>query len=258
MQQKRWDPEHYFKHSATQLGHAKDLIEQYQFKGNEQILDVGCGDGKITAALSQYIPEGHITGIDKSKEMITFANEAFPSSSFTNVTFRQEDVLDLNEADKYDLIVSFSCLYYVKYQKMALENICRALKPNGKILLMLYRKCPDQWTAIDKVVSSKHWRDYFDYFDPGYYEHLPETYQDLLDRCVLGQFTAEFTPVEYIPFESKEHLNKFMRGWLPHLQRLPEDKHDDFMAEIVDSYLQQLRVVDGQSIKIPFVRLLVY
>ncbi len=258
MQQKRWDPELYFKHSATQLGHAKDLIEQYQFCGDEQILDIGCGDGKITAALSQHIPNGHITGIDKSEEMIAFANQAFPSSSFTNVTFRKEDVLDLDEVDKYDLIVSFSCLYYVKYQQIAIANIQRALKPNGKILLMLYRKCPDQWAAIDKIVSSKRWRDYFDYFDPGYYEHLPDTYQALLAQNTLNQFKASFTPVEYITFESKEHLNKFMRGWLPHLQRVPEKRHDDFMSDIVDAYLNQLRVADAQSIKIPFVRLMVY
>lgn len=117
-QQKRWDPEHYYKHSATQRGHAKDLLAHYQFRGDEQILDVGCGDGKITAALSQHIPNGHITGIDKSEEMLAFAKQTFSPENFTHVSFRKEDVLDLDEINKYDLIVSFSCLYYVKYQKM--------------------------------------------------------------------------------------------------------------------------------------------
>lgn len=257
-QQKRWDPEHYYKHSATQLGHAKDLLSEYQFRGDEQILDIGCGDGKITAALNQHIPHGHITGMDKSAEMIAFANQTFPASSFTNVSFRKEDVLDLDEIEKYDLIVSFSCLYYVKQQEIVLKNIRRALKPNGKILLMLYRKCPDQWAAIDKVVSSKRWRDYFEYFDPGYYEYLPDTYQNLLDQCALGQFTARFTPVEHITFDSKEHLNKFMRGWLPHLQKLPKEKHDLFMEEIVTAYIDALKINESQDIKVPFVRLLIF
>lgn len=255
-QHNRWDPEHYAKHSATQLGHAKDLIEGYPFRGDERILDIGCGDGKITAALSHYIPNGHITGIDKSHEMIDFAKQAF-LPDYKNAEFKVQDVLDLNEMDKYDLIVSFSCLHYVKYQEAALQNICRALKPKGKLLFMLYRKCPAQWSAIDKVISSAHWRNYFDYFDPGYYEYVPETYQKLLDRSVLRQFTARFTPVEYITFESKDKLNKFMRGWLPHLQKVPKEQHDLFMQKIVDAYVDELGLKENQDIRIPFVRLLI-
>lgn len=178
--------------------------------------------------------------------------------NYKNIDFRVEDILDLHEIAKYDLIVSFSCLHYVKYQEMALKKMRYALKPEGRILLMLYRKCPQQWSAIDKIVSNMRWRNYFEHFDPGYYEYLPERYQKLLEQNTLGQFTASFTPVEHIIFESKEKLNKFMRGWLPHLQKIPEEQRDLFMQEIVDAYVDALGLKESQSIKIPFVRLIVY
>lgn len=260
MQEKRWNPEHYLKYSATQLGHAKDFIEKYSFSGTEKILDIGCGDGKITAALSQFIPLGNILGIDQSLEMIAFANRQFPYTELPNIRFGMQNATELNYVNQFDLIVSFSCLHYVKNdeQLKVMKNIRRALKPDGRLLLMLYRKCPAQWAAIDEISCSNRWGKYFKNFDPGYYEYFPESCQALLQKANLGQFNAIFTPPEYIIYENKEELSNFMKGWLPHLHKIPQKFHDDFMNEVVSSYLKNLDIKQIESLKIPFVRLLVY
>ena len=44
-----WDPADYYEHSYPQYALALGLLERLQLTGNERILDVGCGDGKVTA-----------------------------------------------------------------------------------------------------------------------------------------------------------------------------------------------------------------
>jgi trans-aconitate 2-methyltransferase len=53
-----WDAKDYAKNSQNQYQWAKELIPKLKLKGNETLLDIGCGDGKITAELAKCIPNG--------------------------------------------------------------------------------------------------------------------------------------------------------------------------------------------------------
>lgn len=72
----RWDPEVYAKSSTAQQKWAQELLSKISIRGNEKILDIGCGDGKITAEIALLVPEGSV-GIDNSSEMISFAQSKF-------------------------------------------------------------------------------------------------------------------------------------------------------------------------------------
>jgi len=52
-------------------------------------------------------------------------------------------------------------------------------------------------------------------------------------------------------------MSKFIKGWLPHMQILPQEFHDDFVDEVVTQYLINLGVKQGEPVKTPFVRLVV-
>ena len=67
----------YAANSAPQEAWARELIRRLNFSGNESVLDVGCGDGKITAALTQMVRRGNVLGLDASPEMIRFARSVF-------------------------------------------------------------------------------------------------------------------------------------------------------------------------------------
>jgi SAM-dependent methyltransferase len=75
----KWNPEVYEKSSSTQKKWAEEVISKIQIKGNERVLDIGCGDGKITAYIASLVPEGSVVGIDNSAEMISFAQSKFPN-----------------------------------------------------------------------------------------------------------------------------------------------------------------------------------
>jgi trans-aconitate methyltransferase len=51
-----WDPAQYARCSDAQMRWAEKLLSRLALTGNEVVLDLGCGDGKITAALARGVP----------------------------------------------------------------------------------------------------------------------------------------------------------------------------------------------------------
>jgi trans-aconitate methyltransferase len=73
-----WNPEDYARNSSAQLGWARELISRLALGGSEAVLDVGCGDGKITAAFAGALPSGYVLGVDSSPEFIAYASLHHP------------------------------------------------------------------------------------------------------------------------------------------------------------------------------------
>jgi len=79
----KWNAEDYYRSSAEQKAWARELILKLALKGNERVLDIGCGDGSTTAEVANQLPSGSILGIDNSEEMIHFARKKFPPKRFS-------------------------------------------------------------------------------------------------------------------------------------------------------------------------------
>ena len=81
----RWNAADYAANSVVQQTWARELIAKLKLHGNEHILDVGCGDGKVTAEIAHAVPRGSATGIDASPQMVKFAQKTFPAKKFPNL-----------------------------------------------------------------------------------------------------------------------------------------------------------------------------
>lgn len=87
----RWNPADYAANSSAQQSWARELIVKLQLRGDEQILDVGCGDGKVTAEIAGILKNGRVSGIDSSPQMIGFARKTFPRAKYSNLDFQVMD-----------------------------------------------------------------------------------------------------------------------------------------------------------------------
>lgn len=103
------DAEFYNKNSSVQTSEAMSLIVSLgiDFKG-KALLDVGCGDGKITDCMR--LLGAKTTGIDTSEAMVTYATECFPAVDFFNID--AENIKKLNK--KFSIITSFNCLHWIR------------------------------------------------------------------------------------------------------------------------------------------------
>ena len=86
MKKYSWNAEDYKQHSKNQQKWARELIARLKLKGTEDILDIGCGDGKVTAEIASDVPNGSIVGIDNSIPMIELAKKNYPTSKHPNLS----------------------------------------------------------------------------------------------------------------------------------------------------------------------------
>ncbi len=128
------EPSRLSQHSYPQYAFALGLLERLRLNGDERILDVGCGDGKVTAALAARVPRGSVLGIDASPDMIAFARTMFPESAHPNLSFRYGDAAKLTFRHEFDIVVAFASLHWVKDLPTALRGIKQSLAPVADLL----------------------------------------------------------------------------------------------------------------------------
>jgi trans-aconitate methyltransferase len=142
-----------YHHASEMQRHwALDVLGQNPLVGDEEVLDYGCGDGKITAMVSHFLPRGQITGVDLSPSMIRYAQRRFPVAYFPNLHFEQ--LSDFASDHKFDVVCSF-CVFHIVPNPVEVLSKLRALtRPGGKLLLVVPGSGSDQFLeAGDQVLT---------------------------------------------------------------------------------------------------------
>src|SRR5262249_10200630 len=149
----------YFRESTLQQTMADEQLARLRLQGSERILDVGCGDGKITAQIAGRVPDGSVLGVDPSPDMIAFAAQHFGPPASVNLRFEVADARSLTYREEFDLVVSFNALHWVPEQAAALRSIHAALKPGGRAQLRFVpngsRECLED--VIEETRTDARW-----------------------------------------------------------------------------------------------------
>src|SRR5688572_15265992 len=130
-----WNPADYAKNSDAQLAWARELIGKLNLMGDESLLDVGCGDGKVTAELAKIAPNGFVLGVDSSPDFITYARQHYPPDVYPNLHFEQMDARHLHYSRLFNVIFSNAVLHWVDDHRAFLAGCARLLNPNGRLII---------------------------------------------------------------------------------------------------------------------------
>jgi trans-aconitate 2-methyltransferase len=145
-----WNAQEYDRLSALQDSMAAEVLSVLTLKGNEHILDIGCGNGKTTSAIAERVPQGSVLGVDASADMVAFGKEHW-TAGHPNLQFAVADACHLSFKQEFDLVVSFNALHWISDQALPLQGIHRALKSEGKAQLRLVTK--GKRTCIEDVID---------------------------------------------------------------------------------------------------------
>jgi Trans-aconitate methyltransferase len=139
----RWNAQDYAQNSQAQQQWAKELMAGLQLTGRETVLDLGCGDGKVTAEIAGIVGRGAVVGIDNSDAMIALAKRRYPEKQHPNLSFRVMDAGSLSFTEGFDVVFSNAVLHWVKQHQPVIDGLYRSLKTGGKILLRMggQRRC---------------------------------------------------------------------------------------------------------------------
>ena len=231
--------EAYYEYDLPHQKRARELIKMLALKKNEKILDIGCGDGKLTSELAHYVPNGSVIGIDNSEQMIEFAKNKFPETRYSNLSFQYADTQSLDNDNEFDVIVSIACLSIIVNHTPVLLKIHQSLKNSGKVLLIFLGK--GKYNAISSVISnllnSQKWHNQLaDKVSYGFYD--VEEYSELLNKSGFKPERIELCD-ENITYEGKEALTRAIRTkWVSLSSRIPENLYEDFLSDLVETYLK--------------------
>jgi trans-aconitate 2-methyltransferase len=155
-----WDGVSYRRVNTLQQWLAGRAIDDVDLDGVRSLLDVGCGDGRITQSLAAQIPGARCVGIDPSPGMIAVA----PTSD--RVVFEAGAAETMTYDDEFDLVVSFNALHWVLDQHRALVAIAAAMHDGGRAVLVFV--CDGPRPSLEDVAmtvaSSLRWSPSFTRF----------------------------------------------------------------------------------------------
>lgn len=243
----QWNPNDYEKNSSAQERAAEATLSRLDFGGNEDILDIGCGDGKVTMKMASRVPHGQVLGIDNSQDMVDFCRKRYPSSQYPNLRFELGDALNLNFNQEFDLVTSFACLHWVKDHLAVLRGVRRSLKPGGKMLIQCGGKSTDDDLAslVRYAIRSPMWSKYLREFSNPYGTYGPDEYNVWLDQAGLKGIKVELTIKDLI-IHGKAEFEGFIRTtWLPITERIPDELRHRFVSEISNMHLERRPPDDG-------------
>lgn len=252
-----WNPADYAKNSANQYTWAKELIPKLKISGNQVLLDIGCGDGKITAEIAKCLPKGRVVGIDSSNQMIKLAKSTFPNEQYNNLTFQVIDARNLTFDGEFDIAFSNAALHWIIDQKSVLQGVKRSLKPRGRILFQMAGKGNAQAVLciLDEMLREQKWQRFFDKFTFPYAFLGTEEYMELLSDTDLEPLRVELIPKD-MTFKGAEGLAGWVRTtWLPFTERIPPQQQTFFVDEIVNRYLERFPADIEGTVHLGMVRL---
>ena len=244
-----WDAAAYARISGLQAAMAAEVLALLQFDGDEQVLDVGCGNGSITSEIATRVPRGSVTGVDPSREMIAYATGHFGSAAFPNLRFDLCDARTLPFQDAFDRVVSFNALHWVPDQDAALRSIRRAMKATARAQLRLVvdGERMSVETCVEQTRRSPRWAPHFANFHDPYLHVAPAQYAAaaernglrVVERCVHDKAWDFGTPAAFHAFCAV--------GCVAWTERLPDAMRDAFIDDALEHYRRAINARPGED-----------
>jgi trans-aconitate methyltransferase len=240
-----FDGKKYEKASAHQKEWGTKLIAELDLQGSERILDLGCGDGALTAQLADLVPHGEVIGIDASRGMI----EAARSKSRENLRFLLMDINELDYGAQFDVVLSNATLHWIKDHKRLLRNVGRALREGGRLRFNFAGdgNCSHFFSVIREAMSLEEFAAHFAGFDWPWYMPSVEEYAALVDGGGMadGRVWGENADRH---FSDAEEMIRWIDqpSLVPFLAHAPDGVRPRFRDHVIRRMIQETQQQDGR------------
>ncbi len=128
-----WDAAAYDKLSDPQFSWGMKLVAKLPLRGDETVLDAGCGSGRLTEELLKRLPQGRVIALDLSANMLQNAQERLKWAG-ERVVFQRGDLSNFQLSEPVDGIFSNAAFHWVPDHDSMFASLFRALKPGGWII----------------------------------------------------------------------------------------------------------------------------
>jgi trans-aconitate 2-methyltransferase len=224
MPPREWNAASYDRMSDPQLAMGRDVIDRLDLRGDERVLDAGCGSGRVTEELLGRVPNGTVIAVDGSVAMVEQTRERLGE----RVEAFAVDLLDLEVTQPFDAILSTATFHWIGDHDRLFARLHAALRPGGRLAAQCggAGNIANVQTAIDAVdhPALRDWAGPWNFATP----------EATTRRLTAAGFTAVWTwlqPWRVDPPDPREYFATVILG--THLERLPEADRDAFVEDVL-------------------------
>jgi trans-aconitate 2-methyltransferase len=223
-----WDAATYDRVSDPQVAMARPVIERLALRGDETLLDAGCGSGRVTRLLLDRLPRGRVIAVDAAPSMV----DATAAVLDERATVLLRDLQDLRLPEQVDAAFSNAVFHWVPDHERLFAELLAALRPGGRLVAQCggVGNIEELRTAAREVAARPPFAESLEgWSDPWNYAAPDET-RERLERAGFEQIDVWLEPWPVMPPEPLEYLRAVCLGH--HLLALPEPLREPFARDV--------------------------
>jgi trans-aconitate 2-methyltransferase len=224
-----WDASSYDRVSEPQLAWAREQLDRVELRGDEVVLDAGCGSGRVTAELADRVPRGRVYAVDVAPSMVEHARQALGERA----TVLSQDLTELALPERVDLIFSNATFHWIHDHDALFAALHRTLRPGGR----LAAQCGGSGnidafrTAADSVAGEEPFEHYFAGWQrPWNYATADETALRL-ERAGFDEVSCWLEPKPTTPADPRAFVQTVCL--VRHLDPLPDGLRGPFIDRVL-------------------------
>lgn len=234
-----WDAATYHRVADNQEEWGREVLARLELRGDETVLDAGCGSGRVTRLVAERLPRGRVIAVDGSRAMIERAAETLADLG-DRVVLEVADLTELELDEAVDAVFSNATFHWIADHDRLFARLCRALRPGGA----LEAQCGGEgnvaeWTrAVEAAIGDERFAPYFrDMVSPWNFASVADT-RARLERAGFEVGDVWLERRTHAPSDAEGYVRSV--GLNSHLPRLPERLRDEFVDTVLGSMLRPL------------------
>jgi trans-aconitate 2-methyltransferase len=238
-----WDAASYDRVSNPQVEMAVMVLERLQLRGDETVLDAGCGSGRVTRMLLDRLPDGHVVAVDSAESMVEHAR----ASLGERATVLCQNLTELTLDEPVDAAFSNAVFHWIADHERLFERLHAALKPGGRLVAQCGGKGNiDAFRRLaDEVAAEPPYAEHMTGFTGPWNYASPGDTEARLAAAGFDEIHCWLQPWPVEPGDPLEYVTTVCLG--NHLEALPQELRAPYAAEVVRR--------SGEPLTLEYVRL---
>ncbi len=245
-----WDAASYEELADPMTRWGAEFLGRVELRGEETVVDAGCGTGRVTGLLLERLPGGTVLAVDVSEDMVSAAAGRFADGG--RVTVERQNLLELDAGEPADVIFSTATFHWILDHDKLFQRLAENLKPGG----LLAAQCGGTGNVArvletaQEVMDKEPFRKSFEGWSDAKHFADPETTKARLEKAGFEKVET-WLHEEPTGFDSVEKLARYLKTVIlrQHVSALPEGKRDDFVRAVAE------RMSEGGKLLVDYVRL---
>jgi trans-aconitate 2-methyltransferase len=234
-----WDASRYHRVAQPHAVWGASVLDRLRLRGDEVVLDAGCGSGKVTLQLLERLPHGRVIGADLSPAMLDEARTTVVAFSSEKITFIQTDLLEIDSRlrEQVDAVFSTATFHWIEDHARLFAALHRVMRPGAQLVSQFGGgdNLAAFMRATDAIAERPEYRGHFEGKHLWRYFTSPEDTTRRLEAAGFTHISAWLEPSPQT-FASNEAFVDFARAVVlrNHLNALPEPKRDLFARKVAE------------------------